>query len=440
MFIHLNPENNLVEKYLKRIFLLNASSLLMVFFSILQTSWAQEFVPNYDESKVGIYTLPDPLRFANGKMVTSLVQWTNERAPEILKLFNENVYGSFPDGPKSTRFEVLDERRIMNGKAIARQVRIFFGTSLEFMDMLLFIPANVKRPVPVFIGLNFMGNHTVLSDSWIPMTSRWVSNNTAYGITDHKTTDASRGAQSSRWCVEMVIDAGYGLATAYYGDLEPDHTDGWKTGIRTTLQTSTGLQPQQWGALGAWGWGLCRMMDYLETDSLVDPKKVIITGHSRLGKAALWAAANDKRFAIVVSNNSGEGGTALARRNYGETVQRISTVFPHWFIAKYATYGKDPSQLPVDQHMLLALMAPRPLYVASALDDQWADPYGEFLSAYHAGPVYALFGKNALGTNKMPETDQPIGDYVRYHIRQGGHDIKPYDWQQYIAFVNRHFK
>ncbi len=426
---------------LKRIlFLLKAGSLLMMFFFFSRTSWAQEFVPNYDELKVGNYTLPDPLRLANGRAVTSSKQWTNERAPEILKLFNENVYGAFPDGPKSTHFELLDEREALNGKAIAKQVRIFFGASQEYMDMLLFLPAKVKGSVPVFIGLNFMGNHTVLNDSWIPLTSRWVSNNSTYGISDHKTNEGSRGAQSARWPVEMVIDAGYGLATAYYGDLEPDYPDGWRTGIRTTLQTLTGLQPRQWGALGAWGWGLCRMMDYLETDKKVNPKKVIITGHSRLGKAALWTAANDKRFAIVVSNNSGEGGTALARRNYGETVERISTAFPYWFISTYATYGKDPAQLPVDQHMLLGLMAPRPLYVASALDDKWADPYGEFLSAYHAGRVYALFGKNGLGTDTMPATDQPVGDFVRYHIRQGGHDIKPYDWEQFIAFANRHFK
>jgi hypothetical protein len=349
------------------------------------------------------------------------------------------VYGSFPHGPKSTRFEVIAEKNdAVNGKAIAKQVRIYFGNSSEYMDMLLYLPVKASRPVPVFIGLNFMGNHTVLDDPWIPLTPRWVSNRSDFGITDNKTNERTRGAQSTRWCAEMLIDAGFGMATAYYGDLEPDHPEGWKTGIRTTLQSATGLQPEQWGAIGAWGWGLSRMMDYLETDKMIDAKKVVITGHSRLGKAALWSAANDKRFAMVVSNESGEGGAALARRNYGETVQRITTVFPHWFVAKYSTYSQDPSKLPVDQHMLLAVMAPRPLYVASAQDDQWADPYGEFLSAYHAGPVYDLFGKKGLGIEQMPAPEAPVGDVIRYHMRQGEHDIKPYDWEQFIAFAKRH--
>jgi hypothetical protein len=413
--------------------------MLLVLLNNFLVASSQEFIPNYDESKVAPYTLPDPLSFISAKSVTSTGEWTKRRAPEILKLFSENVYGSLPRGPKSTRFEVVSKKNdAVNGKAIAKQVRIYFGNSSEYMDMLLYTPVRTSRPVPVFIGLNFMGNQTVLDDPWIPLTTRWVGNNTSYGISDNKTNERTRGAQSTRWCVEMLMDAGFGLATAYYGDLEPDYPEGWKTGIRTTLQSSTGLQPEQWGAIGAWGWGLSRMMDYLETDKMIDAKKVVITGHSRLGKAALWAAANDRRFALVVSNESGEGGAALARRNYGETVQRITTVFPHWFVAKYSTYGQDPSKLPVDQHMLLSLLAPRPLYVASAQDDQWADPYGEFLSAYHAGPVYDLFGKKGLGTERMPAPEEPVGDVIRYHMRKGEHDIKPYDWQQFITFAKQH--
>lgn len=402
---------------------------------------AQGFVPNYDESKVAPYTLPDPLITREGEPVRSVAAWKNKRAPEIAALFSEHVYGSFPAGPHSTRFEVLREsNQLLGGKALARQVRVYFGTTAGYMDVLLFLPAKAKKPVPVFVGLNFMGNHTVLNDPWIPLTTRWVSNNTTYHITDNRTNEGTRGVQADRWCVEMILDAGYGVATAYYGDLEPDHAEGWKTGIRTTMQPYTALKPEQWGALGAWGWGLSRMMDYLETDKNVDARKVMVMGHSRLGKAALWAAANDPRFAMVISNNSGEGGAALTHRNFGETVGFITSTFPHWFVKKFSTYADDLSALPVDQHMLMALMAPRPLYVASAQEDQWADPHGEFLSAYHAGPVYALFGKAGLGTDKMPATEQPVGDFVRYHIRQGEHDVKPYDWQQYISFANKHFR
>lgn len=306
--------------------------------------------------------------------------------------------------------------------------------------MVLYIPKNTSQPAPVFIGLNFKGNQSIAEDPWIPITPRWVSNVPDLGINDNKANASTRGVQASRWPLEMLIDEGYAVATAYYGDLEPDHDDGWKTGIRTTLKSETGLRPEQWGAIGAWGWGLCRMMDYLETDERVDATKVVITGHSRLGKAALWAAANDERFAIVVSNDSGEGGAALSRRNYGETVESINRIFPHWFVAKFKTYGSDPSRLPVDQHMLISLMTPRPVYVASAKEDQWADPYGEFLSAVHAGPVYALFGKKGLGTDQMPPTGKSIGNAIGYHIREGEHDIKPIDWEHYVAFANKHFR
>jgi hypothetical protein len=237
-----------------------------------------------------------------------------------------------------------------------------------------------------------------------------------------------------------LLANGYGLASAYYGDLEPDHPEGWKTGVRSILQTSLHLKPEEWSAIGAWGWGLSRMMDYLQTEEGVNASQVIITGHSRLGKAALWAAANDTRFAMVISNESGEGGAALARRWYGETIERINTAFPHWFVPTFKKYNNHPEALPVDQHMLLALMAPRPLYVASAADDQWADPKGEFLSAKHAEPVYALFGKKGLGVSKMPTIDQPVGRDIRYHIRSGKHDMRPYDWYQFIQFADAYFK
>jgi hypothetical protein len=263
--------------------------------------------------------------------------------------------------------------------------------------------------------------------------------NDEYKIVNNQATEGSRGAQAGRWPVEELLSRGYGVATAYYGDLEPDHEEGWKTGIRTSLQKELAISPDEWAAIGAWGWGLSRIMDYLETDTQVDAKKVAITGHSRLGKAALWAAANDRRFAMVISNNSGEGGTALARRNYGETLERINTAFPYWFIEKYKSYNKNPGSLPVDQHMLMALMAPRPLYVASAEEDKWADPKGEFLSAKHAEPVYQLYGKKGLDVKEMPPIEHPVGETIGYHIRTGGHNIILYDWQQFMNFADKHF-
>lgn len=206
------------------------------------------------------------------------------------------------------------------------------------------------------------------------------------------------------------------------------------------LKSQLNLREDEWGAMGAWAWGLSRMIDYFETDKDVDAKQVILTGHSRLGKASLWAAANDTRFALVVSNNSGEGGAALARRNFGETIAIMNKTFPYWFSPKFHEYSGQADKLPVDQHMLLALMAPRPLYVASAVDDLWADPKGEFLSAKNAEPVYALFGKKGLGVIEMPAVDQPVGNTIHYHIRTGGHGMTAYDWQQYIKFADKHLK
>jgi hypothetical protein len=285
---------------------------------------------------------------------------------------------------------------------------------------------NHLQKAPIFIGLNFNGNHTVHSDTGITVTDTWRALNPGKVVV--------RASQSDRWQVDTLIAHGYGLATAWYQDLEPDRADGWRSGIRTTLAEPLGIHASEWGALAVWGWGLSRILDWLETEPRAAADKVIATGHSRLGKAALWGAANDLRFAIVVSNESGEGGAALSRRNFGETVQRINTSFPHWFIEAYKSYNGAPERLPIDQHMLLALIAPRPLYVASAAEDLWADPTGEYLSAWHAGPAYALYDKTGLPSATPPDINEPRGATVRYHRRMGKHDVTLYDWQQYIAF------
>ncbi len=390
---------------------------------------AQDSLINYDEARIPPYTLPDPLQLTDGKLITTSQQWLQHQRAAMLTLFADNVYGRMPGKPENMHFKVnAVDSSALGGKAICKQVTILFSNaaSAPSMDVLIYLPKFAKTPVPVFIGLNFSGNQTVNADTGIILSTR-------------RATEASRGKDAGKWAVEEIINRGYGLATAYYGDLEPDNPDGWKTGIRTTMKTALSINENEWGAIGAWAWGLSRMMDYLETDAAVDARKVVITGHSRLGKACLWAAANDERFAIVVSNCSGEGGAALSKRWFGETIERINTSFPHWFAPAYKQYNKHPELLPVDQHILLALMAPRPLYVASAEDDPWADPKGEFLSAKNAEPVYALFGKKGLGVIDMPPVNNPVGETIRYHIRTGKHDFTLYDWQQYLDFADKQF-
>ncbi len=398
---------------------------------------------NMDESKVAPYSLPPVLRTASGKMIKTAAQWSTIQRPALLSLYQKHVYGKMPGKAPATHYKVTGiNDTALGNRAMAKQVTIYFtaDTTGPQMALLLYLPKNARAKVPVFTGLNFYGNQSTSNDPSVTIARGWVNNNASAGIVNHRAGDSSRGLQAGRWPASMLIEAGYGLATVYYGDLEPDLATGYQSGIRTTLAQVLKTAPEEWSAIGAWAWGLSRMLDYLETEKAVDSKKIIVTGHSRLGKAALWAGAIDARFAAVVSNNSGEGGAALAKRNFGETILRINTTFPHWFVPAFTAYNTRAAALPVDQHMLLALIAPRPLYVASAADDLWSDPKGEFLAAWYATPVYQLFNKKGIESKEMPSVNKPVGHSIQYHIRTGKHDITTYDWEQYIRFANRFFK
>lgn len=366
------------------------------------TTFAQAPPVNYDESSVPPYTLPDPLISIKGKKITSAKEWERKQRPYILSLFTKNVYGKIPGKPAGLHFKVTEtDTTVLNGKAVRKQVTIYFSATDQnpSMDVLLYLP-KANHPVTVFAGLNFNGNHTIAADKAIK-PSKYLKK-TNLQMTDREAIDSSRGTTASRWPIEEIINKGYGVATAHYYDLEPDHKEGWKEGIRTSMKDALQITPDEWSAIGAWAWGLSRIQDYLESDNAIDAKNTILIGHSRLGKTALWAGANDLRFAMVISNNSGEGGAALSRRIFGETIRNLNTTFPHWFIGQYKSYNDHPEKLPVDQHMLLSLIAPRPLYIASAEEDKWADPMGEFLSAKNAEPVYALYKLKGLTVNEMP--------------------------------------
>ena len=388
---------------------------------------------NETESNVIPYCLPDPLVMQSGSRVENASQWTQVQRPYVYHLFEENVYGRYPRKRIAIRYQVREQSdSALGGLAVRKQVRIFLGSGSKapHIDVLMYLPKDAPGPVPVFLGLNFKGNATVQPDPGI-----FLSGIPAYPAFKKENDDASRGTEASRWPVKAIIENHFGVVTACFSDIEIDNKDGWKTGIRTTLEDELGIKPGEWGAIGAWAWGLSRIMDYLEKDGDVDHHKVAVLGLSRLGKTALWAGASDPRFSIVISNESGEGGAALARRWFGETVKLINTHFPYWFVARYKAYNDNVFSLPVDQHELLSLIAPRPLYVASAAGDLWSDPKGEFLSAWHAGEVYRLFGKKGVGANQMPPINHPVGKTIQYHIRDGKHDITRYDWEQYIDFA-----
>ncbi|MBI1374941.1 MAG: acetylxylan esterase [Phycisphaera sp.] len=398
---------------------------------------------NYDEDKVPQYTLPDALTCEDGTKVTTPELWTGKRRPELVKLFEENVYGVMPPAPIGMTWRVYEQSdQALGGKATRKQIAVYF-TGYDAgprMTILVYIPNKRTGPAPAFIGLNFQGNHAVINDPAVTLNTGWMHNR-GDTVKDNRATEAARGVASSRWPIEMIVDRGYAIATIYYGDIDPDFDDGFHNGIHAKYPQLQG-RDDNFTSIGAWSWGLSRALDVFEQDDDIDAKRVAVIGHSRLGKTSLWAGASDERFAMVVSNCSGCGGAALSRRAFGETVKRINTSFPHWFCANFKKYNDNEGACPVDQHELIALIAPRPVYVASAEGDQWADPHGEFLSAQIASRVYDLLGKQGIAADaSWPKVDQPlVTPSVGYHMRTGKHDLTEYDWKQYLDFADKRVK
>ena len=367
--------------------------------------------------------------------ISSLRQWERVHRPAIYDFFEKEVYGRMPEKQVPIRYELLSEGEALGGKAVRREVAMHIEGMATPVPILMYIPAAAEGAVPAFLGMNFKGNHQINPDPEIT-----ISVNAPKG--EELGSDPERGAATSRWPLELLMDNGYALVTIYRGDVDPDFDDGFQNGVHPLFYAEGQSSPaaEEWGTIGAWAWSLSRVMDYLETDKGIDAERVAVIGHSRLGKTSLWAGATDPRFAIVISNDSGCGGAALSMRKHGETVEVINKNFPHWFCDNYNKYSNNEEALMVDQQGLLALIAPRPLYVASAVEDDWADPEGEYLSALYASPVYELYGKKGLAS-PMPAVDSPMmeGD-VAYHIRKGGHDINLYDWTQYVKFADKYFK
>jgi hypothetical protein len=407
-----------------------------------------EIVTHTDETLVPDYTLPDPLTFDDGEPVKDAENWMARRRSQILDLFEHHVYGRMPDPPKAMDEIVTAALAdadtadgVLDGLATRKQITVRFTDEDDGPEMhiLVYLPADRSTAVPLFVGLNFVGNHTIHPDPGIALATGWVPEIPALGNSDNRATENGRGRGTSRWPVEMILKRGYGLATIYCGDIDPDFHDGFQNGVHTLFPRDDS-EGDAWGTIGAWAWGLSRALDVFVEDEDIDGGRVAVIGHSRLGKTALWAGASDPRFAMVVPNNSGCGGAAISRRGFGETVLRINTVFPHWFCTNFKQYNDREADLPIDQHELIALVAPRPVYVASASEDLWSDPKGEFLAAKAADPVYKLLGTEGLPTKTMPPINTPVQGKIAYHIRDGKHDITAYDWRQYLDFADNHLK
>ena len=359
--------------------------------------------------------IPDPLKIL-GEDVT-VESWVEKGRPATLKIFSEQVYGVTPKKKVSSEWKLDRESGALNGTAIRREYLLTLDGSLT-ARVLIYLPKG-KKSVSVFMGLNSGGNQTLEKDEWI----------TASGSSE-------RGKSSQRWPLAKLIQNGRGLVTVHCADFDPDEDDGFKNGVHAMFPSER--DGKSWGTFGAWAWGMSRILDHLASVSEIDEKRVAVIGFSRLGKAALWAGAQDERFAMVVSNNSGCGGAALSKRAQGETVGKITKSFPHWFCGNFAKYAEKEAEMNFDQHQLIACIAPRPVYVASASKDKWADPEGEFLSLVHAAPVYALFKDAPFEGELWPKPGVAIGGQAMfYHLREGGHNITPWDWTRYVQVSKR---
>ena len=371
---------------------------------------------NYDEAKVPPYKLPEVLKTAVNKKVNNKLTWEKVRRPEILKLFENNIYGQMPASYNSIKYSIVNsDAAAMNGKALLKQVliEVFNNNRSVQINLVLFVPNNKTKPVPAFLLINNRGKEN---------------------------TDAARTTKSDFWPAEILIDSGYAIAAFHVSDLAPDDKETFMNGVLqlypTQLNADNGMR-----AIGAWAWGASRVMDYFEKDADIDSKKIAVVGHSRGGKASLWAAAQDPRFSICVTNCSGNTGAALARRQFGERIKKINTSFPHWFNTNYKKFNDREDALPIDQHMLIALVAPRPVYATNASKDLWADPKGTFLSLKNAEKVYALYGlKSNLPLNPPAINKAIIQSPIAYHNREGEHNLTAFDWVNFIKFANYHYK
>jgi hypothetical protein len=384
--------------------------------------------------------LPDPLVMLNGDKITTKEDWINKRRPELKTLFQHYMYGYFPDTPKKVEAKLeREDKNYFGGKATKKELTITFGPDgWPKIHLLLVVPNSRKKPAPVFVGMNFRGNHTVVDDKDVPLPTVWMYPDKATSK-DNRAIETGRGTQVDVWALEQSIDRGYAVATFYNGDIKPDHKE-WTDGVHKHFfkegQTAPG--PREWHTIAAWAWGVSRAIDYLVTDKDLDKTKIAVVGHSRLGKTALLCAAFDDRVALSIPLQAGCGGTAPSRGKVGESVLRINTAFPHWFNGEFKKFNNAPDKIPFDQHCLVALVAPRPVLFANAQEDTWANPDGQFDVLKAAESVYKLLGSDGLAAKKMPELNTLVDSTLGYYIRPGKHSMTTGDWKVFLNFADKH--
>jgi hypothetical protein len=384
----------------------------------LRKAFKTGHISNYDESKVAPYSLPDPLVLSNGRPVSNVDTWTKQRRPELIKLYETEIYGRVPANAPRVTWEIGEvDREWRKGRAVRKKLvaHARAGSDERQFNVWLYTPAAATKPVPVVLSIIF--------------------------------APAARGGGPAPTGEPLVADEilarGWGYATVVYTEIQPDRANAWKDGVigLTLASDQAEPRPDEWGTISAWAWGISRIIDYFETDKAVDAKHVAIQGFSRLGKTVLWAGAKDTRVAAVFSGCAGELGSSLARRDWGETVDDMAQNFAWQFAGNLQKYVGRWNDMPVDAHMLIALNAPRPVFITGGTTDQWSDPKGEFLAEVAAGPVYRLLGKKDLGKTSFPEPDSPVvSGELAFHYHTGGHTLTPAEWKLFLEFLGRHFQ
>jgi len=396
---------------------------------------------NYTEAEVGLYSLPDPLTLDNGASVTDAATWEEKRRPEILALLEAEQFGRVPDPPADMRFDVTDDGTpAFEGRALRKQVTIVFSAARPevFVDLLIYLPADADGPVPLLLQAGWGPNNLNVQDEGVKLGRAWDA-----GTKTRSLAESGRGF-GAPLNVMQLVERGYGTAIFNYNDIEPDSLDSLAYGVRSLYLADGASRPApgEWGAVAAWGWAISRMLDYFETDADVDAGRIAITGASRLGKTVLWAGARDERIALVIASVSGEGGAALSRRDYGETVAHLMapTRFPYWYTSNYANWAGRMKEAPFDSHLILSLVAPRPLLLQTGFTDKWSDPYGEFLAAKAATPVWHLFDEQGIESYSQPPLGEPMMNTLGYLMHDGGHGVMASDWPVFIDFMDRHLR
>lgn len=378
---------------------------------------------------------PDPLVGLDGKPIGTKAAWLQQRRPELKALFQHYMYGWFPPPVKVTGQVTYTDPNFFEGKATLKLATLTLGKApAPQVHLLLVLPNKGPAPAPIFLGMNFSGNHSLVADPHVPVPTAWMLPELPHVVEGHA-TEAGRGTAAETWALEQSIDRGYGVATFFCGEVEEDRTNA-VGGVREMIQVPRAADAL--GTIAAWAWGMQRVMDYLTTEPEIDRQRIALVGHSRLGKAAILAGAFDDRAALIIPLQAGCGGTAPSRGQIGESVQRINTNFPEWFCGVFKQFNEQPERLPFDQDCLLALCAPRPVLLGAAVEDTWANPTGAFAMLRAADGAYRLMGADGLAGSTMPGINQLIDSRLGFFIRPGKHSMTRGDWKFFLDFADKH--